>query len=165
LNPFLVRNQNIEYPKTDKNSFRNITSVQRVGTEATQCLEVDSPSHTFLFGHSLIVTHNTNKKIDDKSYFDSRSKKSQMMKYPLNNLMDCNKIHYTLQLSTYAWMIQMLNPKFNIKKLTLIHYDHTGKETDYVVDYLKDDVIRMCKWYKKQKMLKDLEDSRKPIQF
>ncbi len=165
LNPFLVRNQNIEYPKTDKNSFRNITSVQRVNTEATQCLEVDSPSHTFLFGHSLIVTHNTNKKIDDKSYFDSRSKKSQMMKYPLNNLMDCNKIHYTLQLSTYAWMIQMLNPKFNIKKLTLIHYDHTGKETDYVVDYLKDDVIRMCKWYKKQKMLKDLEDSRKPIQF
>lgn len=165
LNPFLVRNQDIEFPKKDKNSFRNIISVERVDTVATQCLEVDSPSHTFLFGESMIVTHNTNKKLEDKSFFDNRTRKNQMMKYPLNNLMDCNKIHYTLQLSTYAWMLQMLNPKFNIKKLTLIHYDHDGNVSEHIVDYLKDDVIRMCKWYKRQKLLKEKADSRKPIEF
>ena len=165
LNPFLVRNQDIEFPKKDKNSFRNIISVERVDTVATQCLEVDSPSHTFLFGESMIVTHNTNKKLEDKSFFDSRTRKNQMMKYPLNNLMDCNKIHYTLQLSTYAWMLQMLNPKFNIKKLTLIHYDHDGNISEHIVDYLKDDIIRMCKWYKRQKLLKEKADSRKPIEF
>lgn len=70
LNPFLVRNQNIDFPKTDKNSFRNIISVERVDTIATQCLEVDSPSHTFLFGDSMIVTHNTNKEIKKRSYYD-----------------------------------------------------------------------------------------------
>ena len=79
LNPFLVRNQDITFPSKDKNSFRNIVSVERVDTIATQCIEVDSPSHTFLFGESLIVTHNTNRKLDEKSYFDSRTKKNQMM--------------------------------------------------------------------------------------
>ena len=29
-----------------------------------------------------------------------------MLKYPLNNIQDTNFWHYTLQLSTYAWMIQ-----------------------------------------------------------
>ena len=40
-----------------------------------------------------IVDYKTNKSIDEKSYFDTRTKKSQMMKYPMNNLMDCNKVH------------------------------------------------------------------------
>lgn len=41
-----------------------------------------------------------------KSGFDTSTKRNAMMQYPLNNLMDCNYIHYTLQLSTYAWMLQ-----------------------------------------------------------
>ena len=165
INPFLVRNQDIEFPSVDKNSFRNIVSVEKVDTIATQCLEVDSPSHTFLFGDSMIVTHNTNKKLEDKSFFDSRTKKSTMMKYPMNNLMDCNKVHYALQLSTYAWMLQKLNPNFVIKKLMLIHYDHQGNVTEHELEYLKDDVERMCKFYKKQSMLESLKASRRPIEF
>ena len=81
------------------------------------------------------------------------------------NLMDCNKIHYTLQLSTYAWMIQQLNPQFVIKQLQLIHYDHSNNVTKYNVDYLRDDVVRMCKFYKKQYLLEELKKSREPIQF
>ena len=50
-----------------------------------------------------------------------------MMKYPLGNLQDSNYWHYVLQLSTYAWMIQMMDPRFKIKKLALIHYDHDNK--------------------------------------
>lgn len=165
LNPFLVRNQDITFPKVDKNSFRNIISVEKVNTVATQCLEVDSPSHTFLFGESFIVTHNTNKKLDEKSFFDKRSNKCVMMKYPMNNLMDCNKVHYALQLSTYAWMLQKLNPSFVIKKLMLIHYDHKGNVTEHELEYLKDDVERMCKFYKKQSILEELQASRRPIEF
>lgn len=113
----------------------------------------------------IIVDYKTNKKLDDKSFFDSKTKKNVMMKYPLNNLMDCNKVHYALQLSTYAWMLQMINPKFNIKKLVLIHHDHSGNITEHEVNYMKDDVIRMCKWYKRQKMLNDIKDKRKKIEF
>ena len=28
-------------------------------------------------------------------------------------------------------MLQQINPKFNIKKLALIHFDHEGNETEY----------------------------------
>lgn len=107
----------------------------------------------------------TNSKIDEKSFYNSSTKKYQMLQYPLNNLMDCNKVHYTLQLSTYAWMIQQLNPEFVIKRLTIDHFDHNGGYTEYDVDYLKDDVIRMCKWYKKQILLKEMADKRKRIEF
>lgn len=112
-----------------------------------------------------IVDYKTNKSIDEKSYFDTRTKKSQMMRYPMNNLMDCNKVHYTLQLSTYAWMLQKLNPDFVIKKLLLIHYDHNGNVTEHELDYLKDDVERMCKHWKKQCILEEIKEKRKPIEF
>lgn len=112
-----------------------------------------------------IFDYKSNKKIDEKSFFDSKTKKNQMMKYPLNNLMDCNKMHYALQLSTYAWMVQQLDPKFVIKQLQIIHYDHSGNVTKYDLDYLRDDVIRMCKFYKKQHLLAELKKAREPIQF
>lgn len=112
-----------------------------------------------------IRDYKTNSKIDEKSYYNPRTKKYQMMNYPLNNLMDCNKVHYALQLSTYAWMLQKINPQFNIKQLMLIHYDHDGNVTEIPVDYLKDDVIRMCKWYKKQLLIEETKNKRKPIEF
>lgn len=165
-NPFLIRNQeNIEYPNTDKASFRNIKSIELVDTVATKCLEVDSPSHTFLFGRGLIPTHNTNKSIDKKSFFDSRIKRSAKLKYPLNNIDDCNFMHYSLQLSTYAWMIQQVNPEFNIKLLMLIHYDHDGGCTTYECEYLKDDVERMLKYHKQQNGYKEFKKVRQKISF
>ena len=165
-NPFLLRNQTgIEFPKTDKASFRNIKSVTRVETVATKCLEVDSPSHTFLAGRSLIVTHNTSKKIDQKSYFDTKRKKSTRMKYPLNNIDDSNFWHYTLQLSTYAWMIQKIDPRFKINKLLLIHYDHDGATTEYECEYRENDVKRMLAYYKQQIEHEEFNKSREKISF
>lgn len=166
VNPFLTRNQDIQIDvKKDNHSFRNIISCEPIETVPTKCLEVESKTHTFLAGYNLIVTHNTNAKLDSKSFWNPSTKKNQMMQYPLNNIMDCNKMHYTLQLSTYAWMIQKLNPEFVIKKLMLIHYDHKGNVTEHDVDYLKEDVIRMCSFYKKQCVLQDLKESRKLIEF
>ena len=113
----------------------------------------------------IIVDYKTNAEIKDKSAFLTGTKKFQMMKYPLGNLMDCNKMHYTLQLSTYAWMVEKLNPNFNIKKLLLIHYDHKGNVTNYELPYLKNEVIRMCDDYKKQIILENRKNARKPIIF
>ena len=97
-----------------------------------------------------IIDYKTNKKIDKNSFFDSKTKKTVKMKYPLNKIEDCNFWHYTLQLSTYAWMIQKLNPNFIIKDLIMVHYDHDNKQTVYHLDYLKYEVELMLKHYKKE---------------
>lgn len=112
-----------------------------------------------------IIDHKTNKKIDQKSGFDSITKSNAKMKFPLNNLMDCNFYHYTLQLSTYAWILQKINPQFVIKDLIINHYDHNGKNTIYHCDYLKEDVERMLHHYKKELILKERRDKRKRIEY
>ena len=102
-------------------------------------------------GNDIIVAdYKTNKEIKQKSFFDSKTKQTVKMKYPLNNLDDANYYHYTLQLSTYAWMLQQLNPNFVIKDLIMIHFDHNDNQTIYHLDYLKDDVEKMLKFYKKE---------------
>jgi len=144
FNPFLIRNQEIQnIVLKDNNSFRNIESIEKVETVPTQCIAVDSPSHTYLCTHSLIVTHNTNKKIDLKGFYNSSTRTTEKLKYPLTNLDNCNFNVYQLQLSTYAWMIQKINPEFVIKSLTLNHYDHDGNNTVYQCSYLKEDVEKM----------------------
>lgn len=147
------------------NSHLTIVSIEPVPTIPTKCLEVDSPSHTFLFGESLIVTHNTNKEIKKKSYYDRNTKSSQMMKYPLNNLEDTNFWHYSLQLSTYAWMIEKSNPEIKVNKLIIEHHDHDGNCTTYECEYLKNDVERMLDFYKREVKYEELMKSREKITF
>ena len=165
LNPFLMRNQEIEYPTRDACTYRNIDKVELVETVPTQCLEVDSPSHTFLCTNKMIVTHNTNKKIETKSFFDSKSKKSVMMKFPLNNIQDCNYYHYALQLSTYAWMIQQMDPMYEIEDLVLVHFDHSDNMTVYHMPYLKDEVTKMLLYYKKESVLAENRKKRQKIEY
>ena len=111
------------------------------------------------------MTHNTNKKIDLKGGFNTQTKSSAKMLYPLNTLDDCNFNHYQLQLSTYAWMLQKINPDFVIKDLILNHYDHEGKNTLYHCNYLKTEVERMLAYYKRD-LLKEIQrEKRKPIEY
>lgn len=112
-----------------------------------------------------IVDHKTNKKIEQKSFYNSKTRTSAKMKYPLNNLDDVNFYHYTMQLSTYAWMLQKINPNFVIKDLILNHYDHDGKNTLYHCEYLKDEVERMLHFYKKQVILDKQKEKRKRIEY
>ena len=165
LNPFLMRNQEIEYPTRDVCSYRNIDKVELVETIPTQCLEVDSPSHTFLCTNKMIVTHNTNKKIETKSFFNTKTKSSVKMQYPLNNLDDVNYWHYAMQLSTYAWMIQKLNSEYEIEDLVLVHFDHEGHMTVYHMPYLKDEVIRMLRYFKKTSVLEENKKKRQRIEY
>ena len=164
FNPFLCRNQNI-IGKDTKNQYWSIKSIVPTETIPTQCIMVDSPSHTYLCTKHMLVTHNTNKEIKTKGTYNKATKGTYNMKYPLNNLPDINFYHYTMQLSTYAWMLQKINPNFVIKDLILNHYDHDGKNTLYHCEYLKKDVERMLYFYKKEVILENQRQNRKRIEY
>lgn len=117
-------------------------------------------------GNDIIICDwKTNKKIEKKGGFNTSTKQTTKMKFPLNTLDDANYWHYTLQLSTYAWMLQKLHPEFNIKDLVLVHFDHNNNQTVYHIDYLKKDVERMLYYYRKQIMLDDIRAKRQPIEY
>ena len=117
-------------------------------------------------GNNIIVgDYKTNKEIKMKSFFDSKTKSSVKMKFPLNNLDDTNYWHYCLQLSTYAWMLQKLNPDFVIEDLVMIHIDHKDKMTIYHLPYLKNEVEKMLALYKKQVQLDENARKRKRIEY
>ena len=113
----------------------------------------------------IIADYKTNKEIKTKSFYDKNKKTSEKMKYPLNNLDDVNYWHYTLQLSTYAWMIQKLNPDFEIEDLVMIHFDHSDNMTVYHLPYLKEEVIKMLAYYKKESQLEQNRQKRKRIEY
>ena len=115
-------------------------------------------------GNKIIIADwKTNRKIETKSFFNNKTKQSVKMKFPLNNLDDVNYWHYTLQLSTYAWMLQKYNPKFEIEDLVLVHFDHSDNMTVYHLPYLKEEVIKMLNHFKKEQILKTNREKRKPI--
>lgn len=145
ISPFLVRDcVSNRVPKCNYSSHYTIKKVEKVDTVLTKCIMVDSPTHTFLFGKEFIPTHNTNEKMDMKSYFNPRAKKTERMKFPLGKLDDCNYIHYCLQLSTYAYMIK-LQTGLEPRHLKLIHHDHEGKDKIIVAKYMEKEVIAMLK--------------------
>ena len=100
-----------------------------------------------------IIDHKTNKKIETKGFYNSSIRTTERLNYPLGHLDNCNFNVYQLQLSTYAWMLQKINPEFVVKGLILNHYDHDGNNTLYNCSYLKDDVIKMLKHFAKQHKL------------
>ena len=112
-----------------------------------------------------IIDFKTNKEIKKTSFYNKNKKSNEMMKFPLNNLQDCNFNHYQLQLSTYAYMLKQIKPEYNIKKLLIYHIDHDGNETIIPCEYLKDDVERMLKHYKKQSKIHEELERIKPIQI
>ena len=117
-------------------------------------------------GNKIIIGDwKTNKKIETKSFFNSKTKTSVKMKFPLNNLDDVNYYHYTLQLSTYAWMIQKLHPEFEIEDLVLVHFDHEDNMTVYHLPYLKDEVVKMVSFYQKEAQLEENRKKRQRIEY
>lgn len=117
-------------------------------------------------GNSITIGDwKTNKKIDTKSYFDSKNRSSVKMKFPLNNLDDCNYYHYCLQLSTYAYIIESYNPDFTIEDLVLVHFDHNDNMTVYHLPYLKKEVERMLSFYEKEHLLKERRLKNKRIEY
>jgi 5-hydroxyisourate hydrolase-like protein (transthyretin family) len=105
-------------------------------------------------GNSITIgDYKTNAKIETKSFYNSKTKSSVKMKFPLNNLDDVNYWHYCLQLSTYAYIIESYNPDFSIEDLVLVHFDHEDNMTVYHLPYLKKEVERMLAFYEKEHLL------------
>tara|TARA_R110000868_G_scaffold176916_3_gene414944 strand:+ start:22823 stop:24598 length:1776 start_codon:yes stop_codon:yes gene_type:complete len=103
LNPFLSRNRtNVEYSMINNKGFKNVISVAEVESVPTRCIEVDSPTSTFLYGHTLSVTHNTNKAF----HFHNPYGNETLLK-PVEHLQNCQWSIYTLQLSIYAYMYEL----------------------------------------------------------
>lgn len=113
----------------------------------------------------IIIDYKTNKKLNHTSFFDQKTKRYETMKYPLDNIMDCNMMHYTLQLSMYAYLIQKINPDFNIKLLKIIHTDHDNNEHEFVLDYKKNEIERIIKFYKKEITEINRKNKNKPIEY
>ncbi len=105
-------------------------------------------------GTIQVQDHKSNAKLEFKSYYNSATKSSVKMKPPLQNIDDVNGQHYTLQLSIYAWMVQQIHPEYEVKRLCIHWIDHDDNEKFIDVPYLKDDVERLIKHYKKQKKIR-----------
>lgn len=145
LNPFLSRNQDcIEYTSINNKNFKNIVSVELVDSVPTRCVEVKSDTHTFLYGHTFSITHNTNKKFN---YFSEYKK---TLKPPFNHLQDCQFVIYTIQLSTYALMYEMETGR----KCRQIWIGYWNKETcsfsKINLMYMKHEAEKLLKHHKYQ---------------
>ena len=101
FNPFLCRNENIKINTNTEHKYRRIIAVESTEMVQTKCIEVDSPSHTYLATKSLIVTHNTNKDLY-KNYMGEK------MFSPFANMLNCPFNHYQLQLSYYQILLQQI---------------------------------------------------------
>lgn len=117
-------------------------------------------------GNEVIIGDwKTNKEIKTKGYFNKKTNKVQCMKYPLNNIPDINYYHYTLQMSIYMWLLQQQYPDITCGGLFIWHIDHDGNETKYDCEYLKDDVERLLKHYKKHQKIHEELERIKPVQI
>jgi len=64
FSPFLARPDQIQGHSTSHSKRRIVHSVEPTVTVPTQCIEVDSPDHSYLCGEKMIVTHNTGKSVN-----------------------------------------------------------------------------------------------------
>lgn len=94
FNPFYAREVNVDIKEKNSNNLIIIKNVEECDTVPTRCIEVDSPTHTFLYGNQFMVTHNTNKDL-------YKNFASQKLLPPFDGLLDMPLSVYKLQLSLY----------------------------------------------------------------
>lgn len=141
--PFLCRNIEIDKkPKTNKHDFRIIKKIEEVDVVATKCIEVDSPTHTYLCGKNLLVTHNTNKDL-------YKNFNEEKMLYPFQDLLNMSLNVYKLQLSLYMNCIEKIGFKVIDRKLMWLKDDGRYEKieleqyVDRLVSYLKQHPIEI----------------------
>lgn len=135
INPFLIKHTSIEGPKNNTHKFRNIINVEEVETVPTRCIEVDSPTHTFLCGENFLVTHNTNKELTK----DFVRNTGMMMKPPFDNMYDEALSHYYLQFNLYQRMMESIGLKVIARRL--VHLKRDGTYEVHSVPKIDDNII------------------------
>ena len=114
-----------------------------------------------------ILDYKTSETIDEESYYVARNQKFAMLANPLQSVMDCNFMKYSLQLSMYAFFLEKYN--FTPRNLILIHliineldlnkeskykieYEgksfHVEHEIEYPVKYMKKEVKALLQYHK-----------------
>jgi hypothetical protein len=88
--------------------------------------------------------------IDDwKTNKEIKMPNRYMMNPPLSHLSDVNYVHYTLQISIYAWMLEKVG--FKVRNLYLTHQREIHEQPQrYKLTYLKKEVETMLKWRQQQ---------------
>lgn len=121
--PFLIRDIKVDGTRNGRYSYRNIVSAKYVETVPTKCIEVDSPTHTYLATEKLIVTHNTNKDI----YKDYSRAKGIMMLEPFESMGFFEEAysHYCIQLSMYQIGLMQLGLEIVDRNLIWLKDDGT----------------------------------------
>jgi len=149
LNPFLKRNQNcVEHSERNHYNFKNVKSVIKVESVPTRCIEVDSPTSTFLYGYTLSVTHNTNKAFNFWNPYGFET----LLK-PFDHLQNCQWSVYTLQLSTYAYMYELETGK-KCRHIWIGYWDKEKESmTRIPIMYLKTEAKKLLEMYKYKTIL------------
>lgn len=102
-----------------------------------------------------LFDHKTNAKLEFTGFpvYNPKSFKREPKKMfsPLQHLDDCNGIHYTIQLSSYAFMLEEAG--YECRSLTLHHVIFDEDEQDilvinYPLNYLKKEVKNMFQHFK-----------------
>jgi hypothetical protein len=107
-----------------------------------------------------IDDYKTNRRLRTRSYCDP-VQGYQMMLEPISHLMDCEMVHYTLQLSLYMFMFEYQG--FKPGRMRLIHFPHIpeiappgAKEPDpveYPIEYDRDSVVLMLDHLKRKRIV------------
>lgn len=149
INPFLSRNQDIELYRINSCEYRIIKKIEAVESIPTKCIEVDSKTHTFLFGKSLTVTHNTNNEIEHKGYFKKPPLLNINKKY---NLIQDNLGKYSVQFSFYHLLLEEAG--FDIQGRILVHLQEDKKNKKLYKTYKTKDLRSDLKlWLNKKEYL------------
>lgn len=101
--------------------------------------------------YAHIDDYKTNKSIDKISYWSPRTGEYKMMKDPLSHLMDCNWIHYALQMSFYQFIMEQAG--FYVGNRVLIHIPHPIIDTHGKVLQQPDDVLYKIPYMKREILL------------
>ncbi len=100
--------------------------------------------------------YKTNKKLEFTGFPvynpDTHARSPKKMFFPLNHLDDCNGIHYTIQLSSYAFMLEEAGYKLQEGGLYIEHIlfeeDEAVDIIHYPINYLKKEVKSLFEHYK-----------------
>lgn len=124
FNPFLCRNQEISFVTNKEHTYRRIVDVVEVGILETRCIEVDSPSSTYLIGKTLVVTHNTNKEL----YSPGFKKEGLLHINPKYNLLQDNFGKYSGQFSFYQILLEDMGFKVGGRVMVWLTDDKENKK-------------------------------------
>lgn len=90
--------------------------------------------------HVDVYDFKTNEKIDFVSKYN------KWLKEPFGYLTDCKYTRYAIQLSIYAYMLELKGLK--PRKLCILWFDETGRLHEYNLPYMRDVVVPMLAFYR-----------------